>query len=186
MGNDPDQIELARQLAAAIAARGIRLVYGGGRVGLMGVIADTALAAGGEVVGVMPQSLRDREIAHEGLTELHITASMHERKAQMERVSDGFIALPGGFGTLDELAEIVTWGMLGYHHKPIGMLDANGYYDHLHEFFDRAVDTGFVSAGHRGLILDAASPDALLDLMTAWRPTVADKWTQSPNGAATP
>jgi uncharacterized protein (TIGR00730 family) len=178
MGNDPAQVDLAAALGRAVAGRGLRLVFGGGRVGLMGVVADNALAAGGEVVGVMPHALVDREIAHTGLTELHITGSMHERKAMMEQLSDGFIALPGGFGTLDEFAEMVTWGLLGYHHKPIGMLDVNGYYDSMRAFFDHAVEAGFVRADQRQIILEAASPDALLDEMAAWHSTLRAKWSE--------
>lgn len=181
VGSDPVYSDVARDLASAIAARGIRLVYGGGHVGLMGVIADTALAAGGEVIGVMPRSLVEKEIAHTGLTELHITESMHERKATMERLSEGFIALPGGFGTLDEFCEIVTWAQLGYHGKPIGMLDANGYFDALRAFFDHTVEAGFVRPEHRNLILDSPSPEALLDTMETWQPTYAAKWTDAPN-----
>lgn len=178
MGNDPAQIDLAAATGRALAGRGLRLVFGGGRVGLMGVVADAALAAGGEAVGVMPHSLVDREIAHTGLTELHITRSMHERKALMDDLADGFIALPGGFGTLDELAEIVTWSLLGYHEKPVGLLDANGYFDPLRAFFDRAVETGFVRPDQRGLILEASSPDAMLDQMADWHRTAPAKWSQ--------
>ena len=177
VGNDPVYIDVASRLATAIAARGVRLVYGGGRVGLMGVIADAALAAGGEVVGVIPRSLQDKEIAHGGLTQLRVTESMHERKALMERLSEGFIALPGGFGTLDEFCEIVTWSQLGYHAKPIGMLDANGYFDALRQFFDHSVVSGFVRAEHRQLILEADSPEQLLDRMATWQPIAAVKWT---------
>lgn len=176
IGNDPVFSTLASSLGTSIAERGIRLVYGGGRVGLMGVIADAALAAGGEVIGVMPKSLKEREIAHSGLTELHVTSSMHERKALMERLSEGFIALPGGFGTLDEFCEIVTWAQLGYHAKPVGMLDANSYFDALRTFFDHAVTSGFVRDEHRRMILEADSPETLLDRMTAWQPTAAVKW----------
>jgi uncharacterized protein (TIGR00730 family) len=178
MGTDPAVIELTAALGRAIAGRGLRLVFGGGRVGLMGVIADAALAAGGEVVGVMPHSLVDREIAHTGLTELRITQSMHERKAVMDELADGFIALPGGFGTLDELAEIVTWSLLGYHEKPVGLLDVNGYYDPLRAFFDRAVAAGFVRPDQRRIVLEAASPEEMLDLMAAWHRTAPAKWSQ--------
>lgn len=177
VGNHPAYIEVATDLATAIAERGIRLVYGGGRVGLMGIIADAVLAAGGEVIGVIPRSLQQKEIAHRGLTELRVTGSMHERKALMEQLSEGFIALPGGFGTLDEFCEIVTWSQLGYHAKPIGMLDANGYFDTLRAFFDHSVSQGFVRDEHRHIILEADTPAALLDEMAAWQPTVAVKWT---------
>lgn len=177
VGNDPAFAVVASKLATAIAQRGLTLVYGGGHVGLMGVIADAALAAGGEVVGVIPASLKSKEIAHGGLTELHVTGSMHQRKALMERLSDGFIALPGGFGTLDEFCEIVTWAQLGYHAKPIGMVDINGYFGALRGFFDHAVAAGFIRAEHRNLILEAESPAALLDAMAIWQPTTAVKWT---------
>lgn len=179
VGNDPAYIETASHLATTIAQRGIRLVYGGGRVGLMGVIADAALAAGGDVIGVMPASLKEREIAHTGLTELHVTGSMHERKALMEQLSDGFIALPGGFGTLDEFCEIVTWSQLGYHTKPIGMVDANDYFGKLRAFFDHTVEAGFVRQEHRQVILEAGTPAELLDRMMDWRPTAVVKWTDA-------
>jgi uncharacterized protein (TIGR00730 family) len=141
-------------------------------------VADTALEAGAEVIGVIPQGLVDREIAHTGLTELRITQSMHERKALMDELADGFIALPGGFGTLDELAEIVTWSLLGYHEKPVGLLDANGYFDPLRAFFDRAVETGFVRPDQRRIILEAESPEEMLDRMADWHRTAPAKWSQ--------
>lgn len=142
----------------------------------MGVIADAALAAGGEVIGVIPRSLQEKEIAHTGLTALHVTGSMHERKATMERLSEGFIALPGGFGTLDEFCEIVTWAQLGYHAKPIGMFDTNGYFDQLRAFFDHTARSGFVRNEHRQLIIEADSSEELLDRMVAWQPTNVAKW----------
>ena len=179
VGNDPAYIETAHATGEAIATRGLRLVYGGGRVGLMGVLADAVLASGGEAVGVIPRALEDREIAHTGLTELHITASMHARKALMEELADGFVALPGGFGTLDELFEIVTWAQLGYHAKPIGLVDSQSFFASLRAFFERMVSAGFVQPGHRQLILEAASPGELLDTMATWRPTVPPKWTET-------
>ncbi len=139
------------------------VVYGGGRVGLMGVLADTALAAGGEVIGVIPQALSGREIAHDGLTELHIVDSMHERKALMADLSDAFIALPGGFGTMDEFCEILTWRLLRIHDKPVGLLNAFGYYDDLIALFDTMLREGFVTPRHRMLFSSAGSPNELLD-----------------------
>ncbi|HEV2128427.1 MAG TPA: TIGR00730 family Rossman fold protein [Thermomicrobiales bacterium] len=179
VGTNPAFIDTTRMLGEAVAARGLRLVYGGGRVGLMGVLADTVLAAGGDVTGVIPRSLEDREIAHHGLTELHVTESMHARKALMEQLADGFVALPGGFGTLDEFCEIVTWAQLGYHTKPIGLVDVNGYFSALRTFFDRAVEAGFVRPDHRQMLLEAETPDALLNAMAAWRPTGPPKWTRT-------
>lgn len=178
LGNDPAPSDVAAALGNALARRGLRLVFGGGHVGLMGVLADAALAAGGAVTGVMPRSLVEREVAHTGLTELIVTETMHERKATMERLTDGFVALPGGIGTLDELCEIVTWALLGIHAKPIGLLDANGFHDPLRAVFDGAVATGFLSAEHRRIVLDGTDPDTLLDAMAAWHPTAQVTWTR--------
>ena len=144
-------------------ARGARLVYGGGRVGLMGVIADAVLAAGGEVVGVIPAHLSSREVAHSGLTDLRVVGSMHERKQLMFDLSDAFVALPGGLGTLEELLEITTWAQLGLHRKPVGILDVLGYFDGLVTLLDHAVLSGFLTPHNRGLILLGLDPDALLD-----------------------
>ena len=143
----------ARAFAFTLAERGIRLVYGGASVGLMGAIADSALEAGGEVIGVMPRALVDREIAHRGLSALHVVDTMHERKAMMADLSDAFIALPGGLGTLEELFEVWTWGMLGLHAKPYGLLDVDGYYAPLIRFLDHARDEGFVRAGQRAMLV---------------------------------
>lgn len=170
----------ATGLGEEIARRRIRLVYGGGRVGLMGVVADAALSAGGEVLGIIPRALRDKEIGHHGLTELRITGSMHERKAAMEDASDGFIALPGGFGTLDELCEIVTWAQLGIHHKPIGILDVNGFFSQLSTFLDFVMAEGFIRAEHRTLLLEDDDPATLLDRMAAWAPSTISKWRSAP------
>ena len=172
--------QAAERLGEEIARRRIRLVYGGGRVGLMGVVADGALSAGGEVLGIIPQALRDKEIGHHGLTELRITGSMHERKAAMEDASDGFIALPGGFGTLDELCEIVTWSQLGIHHKPIGLLDVNGFFSQLRTFLDFVMVEGFIRAEHRTLLLEDDDPATLLDRMAAWAPSTISKWRSAP------
>ncbi len=167
-------------LGHALARRGQRLVYGGGKVGLMGVVADSVLAAGGEVFGVIPEDLQRKEVAHTGLTRLRITGSMHERKAAMSEAADGFIALPGGFGTLDELCEILTWAQLGIHAKPIGLLDMDGFFSHLEAFFDFVVDEGFIKPEHRTLLMRETDPDALLDRMAAWTPTITTKWTAVP------
>jgi uncharacterized protein (TIGR00730 family) len=169
-GARPSYSETAAALGREVAARGLRLVYGGASVGLMGAVADAALAAGGEVVGVIPQHLVDREVAHDGLTELRITGSMHERKALMADLADGFVALPGGLGTLEELAEILTWSQLGLQSKPCGLLDVEGFFDPLLAFLDHTVTERFVSRQHRALVLSADRPDALLDLLAAWRP----------------
>lgn len=154
--------DAAAQLATALAHRGIGIVTGGGHVGLMGVVADAALAAGGSVTGVIPQSLADREVAHLGLTKLHVVATMHERKATMADLSDAFIALPGGYGTLDEFFEIVTWAQLGIHNKPIGLLNVDGYYDELLALIDRGVREEFIPPENRALVRDAKTIDDLL------------------------
>ena len=146
------------------------MVYGGGRVGLMGAVADGALAAGGAVTGIIPEALRDRELAHAGLTELRVVASMHERKALMAELSDAFIALPGGIGTLEELVEVFTWSQLGLHRKPVALLDVAGYYGGLIAFFDHAVEEGFLPPASRAMLLVASEPAELLDRLAAWRP----------------
>jgi uncharacterized protein (TIGR00730 family) len=166
----------ARELGREMVARGMRLVYGGGRVGLMGVIADEVLARGGEVLGVTPQSLVDKEVAHVGLTELRIVNTMHERKAMMADHSDGFIAMPGGFGTLDEFFEIITWAQLGLHRKPCGFLNVAGYYDPLLAFIDHSVAEGFVRREHAASIVVASSGGELLEKMATHRPPVVEKW----------
>ena len=169
-GSDPAYADAARALASVLAERGIGLVYGGGNVGLMGVLADTALAAGGEVIGVMPQALVDREIGHRGLTELRVVGSMHERKALMAELSDAFVAVPGGIGTLEELIEVYTWSQLGIHDKPCGVLNVRGYYDALAAFLDHAVEEGFLRPQHRAVLSVAADPAELLDRLAAFEP----------------
>jgi uncharacterized protein (TIGR00730 family) len=169
-GARPSYTEAATALGALLAERGTRVVYGGGRVGLMGSVADAALAAGGEVVGVIPQHLVDREVAHPGLSELVVTGSMHERKARMAELSEGFVALPGGLGTLEELAETLTWSQLGLQDKPCGLLDVDGFYGPLLAFLDHTVTERFVSPQNRALLLAADTPAGLLDLLADWRP----------------
>jgi len=177
VGNEPAYATLARELGAEIARRGMKLVYGGGKVGLMGVVADAALGLGGHVIGVIPQALMEKELAHTGVSQLRITASMHERKAVMEAEAEGFIALPGGFGTLDEFCEILTWAQLGIHRKPCGLLDTDeGFFRHLRTFFDHATTTGFIRPEHRAMVLEETRPAALLDRMAAFEPTHAIKW----------
>jgi uncharacterized protein (TIGR00730 family) len=169
-GADPAFAEATRRLATQLARDGIRIVYGGGHVGLMGILADTALAAGGEVLGVIPQFLADREVAHAGLTELRVVATMHERKQLMTDLSDAFIVLSGGLGTLDELIEAFTWTQLGIHDKPIGVLNVGGYYDPLLAFLDAAVEQGFVDQTQRNSLIVAGDPATLLDEIDRWRP----------------
>jgi uncharacterized protein (TIGR00730 family) len=164
-GSDPVYLEATRDLARTFAGRGIRVVYGGASVGLMGALADETLAAGGEVVGVIPQQLVDREIAHPGLTELHVVQTMHQRKALMAELADAFVALPGGIGTLEELIEVFTWDQLGIQDKPIAVLNTVGYYDGLAAFLDHAVDQGFHGPAQRAKLLLAA--DAA-DLLGKW------------------
>ena len=168
--------EAAADLARLLAERGIGVVYGGARVGLMGILADTGLAAGGEVIGVMPRALVDREIGHTGLTELHVVGSMHERKALMAELSDGFVALPGGAGTLEELIEIYTWSQLGLHDKPMGVLNVKGYYDGLAALLDHAQQEGFLRPEHRAAMHAEATPAALLERFDGWKPAGLGKW----------
>ena len=151
-------------------------MYGGAQVGLMGTIADAALEAGGEAVGVIPQALVDREIAHTGLSELHVVDSMHERKAMMADLADGFIALPGGMGTLEELFEVYTWTQLGLHSKPLGVLDVRGYYTQLAAFLDHAVAERFVTAEHREMLVVEQRAEAMIEAFRRWRPPARTKW----------
>jgi uncharacterized protein (TIGR00730 family) len=166
----------ARGLGEAIARRGLRLVYGGGKTGLMGVIADAALACGGEVIGVMPDFLLVKEIAHTRLSSLRIVGSMHERKMVMAEVADAFITLPGGYGTMDEFFEMLTWSQLGLHRKPHGLLNADGYYDPLIQLFERFEREGFIDPALRSLVLEARNPAHLLDLLAARQSRVAEQW----------
>ena len=175
-GNDPAYAGAARNLGRAIVESGSTLVYGGGHVGLMGVVADAALQAGGEVVGVMPKTLVDREIAHTGLTKLHVVGSMHERKALMADLSDGFVALPGGNGTLEEFFEVLTWAQLGEHNKPCGLLNVSGYYGPLLAVFDNMVENGFLKGEHREIVLVETGPRELLGRLGSYQPPKTHKW----------
>jgi len=175
-GATPIYQEAAEALGRHLAERGIRLVYGGGAVGLMGMVADAALAAGGEVIGIIPQSLKEAEIGHKGLTCLEVVDGMHARKARMAELSDAFIALPGGLGTLEELFEVWTWGQLGYHGKPLGLLEVNGFYEPLLTFLDHLVQERFVRPQHREMLQRASSPTELVDALQAWTPSAAPKW----------
>ena len=175
-GADPAYAAAARELGAAIARRGLGLVYGGGSVGLMGEVADAVLDGGGEVIGVLPAALDRREIGHRGLTELRVVATMHERKALMAELAGAFAVLPGGLGTLEELAETATWTQLRFHDKPIGVLDVRGYWDDLARLLDHMVRERFLRAESRGLVLSDRTAAGLLDRLAAWRPRTVEKW----------
>ncbi len=175
-GVDPGYVAAADAMGRFLATTGRRLVYGGGRTGLMGALADGALAAGGEVIGIMPQHLVDREVAHTGLTTLHVVSSMHERKALLAKLSDGFLAMPGGLGTMEELFEIWTWGQLGLHRKPYGVLNVAGFYGPLLTFLDHAVREGFVRQEYRDLLAVDTEPDALVARMEAMEPPAVARW----------
>ena len=175
-GLDPLYQNTAAELARHLVQQGIGIVYGGGNVGIMGVIADAALAAGGEVIGVIPESLLSKELGHAGVTELRVVRSMHERKQMMVDLSDGFIALPGGFGTLDELFETLTWLQLGFHGKPVGLLNVGGFFDHLLTFLDHMSASGFLKPEHRASLLTSTDPADLLSSMRAFQPHTCGKW----------
>jgi uncharacterized protein (TIGR00730 family) len=175
-GNGERYAEAARETGIAIAEAGLKLVYGGARVGLMGTVADAALETGGEVVGVLPTALQEKELAHEGLSELHIVSSMHERKATMAELSDAFIALPGGAGTLEELFEIWTWGQLGLHQKPCGFLNTAGFYSRLLDFLDHQRDEGFVKDAMRNMLKVGDTPSELLQSFRDYEPPSTAKW----------
>jgi uncharacterized protein (TIGR00730 family) len=171
-GRRTEYADAARAMARALVDRGIGLVYGGGSVGLMGVLADAVLAGGGEVIGVLPRGLARKEYAHPGLTELHLVGSMHERKAMMASLADGFAALPGGLGTLEEILEVFTWAQLGIHQKPVGLVDVDSYWAGLLSLLRHAVEEGFVRPEYAALLLIEPEPAALLDRFAAWRPRV--------------
>ena len=176
VGASPVYMQAATDLGTSMAARGVALVYGGGRLGLMGAVADAVLSAGGRVIGVIPQSLVDAEIAHMGLTDLEVAESMHARKARMAELADGFIALAGGFGTLEEVLEVLTWNQLGFISKPVVLYDVDGFYAPLVEMFARAVDQGFVRAEHARLAQRASTAEDVLDLALAPPPATVPKW----------
>jgi uncharacterized protein (TIGR00730 family) len=175
-GTDPAFAAAATDLGTVLAGRGIRLVYGGGRVGLMGVLADAALRAGGQVTGVITRALEDKEIAHPGLMDLTIVETMHERKAMMADLADGFIMLPGGYGTLDEFFEVLTWTQLGIHLKPCAAVNVNDYFGPLLALLDNAAGQGFLRDDHRGMVLTGTDPASVIDAMTAWTPPATQKW----------
>jgi uncharacterized protein (TIGR00730 family) len=175
-GTNPVYREAAIALGRTLAERKLTLIYGGGAVGLMGVVADAALAAGGEVIGIIPESLQNAEIGHKGLTRLEVVDGMHARKARMAELSDAFIALPGGLGTLEEMFEVWTWGQLGYHAKPLGLMEVNGFYSKLTGFLDHVTGEGFVREQHRGMLQVSESPSELLDALDAWKPLATPKW----------
>ena len=177
-GRSPLYAAEARAMGAYLAGSGRRLVYGGGRTGLMGALAEGALAAGGEVIGIMPKHLVDHEVAHTGLTELRVVSSMHERKAMLAELSDGFLAMPGGLGTLEELFEIWTWGQLGLHRKPYGMLNVNSYFTPLLTFLDHAVTEQFFRPEYRALLVVDTQPSALIARMEAMQPPPLPRWVQ--------
>lgn len=181
-GKKSSYAEAAASFARVAVRRGINIVYGGGKVGLMGVVADAALAAGGEVDGVLPEFLQQRELGHDGLTRLHLVRSMHERKAKMAELADGFVALPGGLGTWEEIIEMSTWTQLALHTKPVALLDVDGYYAGLRALLSRAVEEGFMLEEHRSSIVIDDDPDRLLDAMTAWHPSPTGKWDASRPG----
>ena len=175
-GKNPAYSQAAVKLALALSERNIGLVYGGGAVGIMGTVADAVLAAGGEVVGVIPKALAIKEVAHDSLSELHVVASMHERKAMMADLADGFIALPGGWGTLEEVFEILTWAQLGFHDKPCGLLNIDGYYDGLISFLENSFDQQFVNELCRPMLMKAREPQTLLDKFATYRAPKVRKW----------
>lgn len=182
VGNDPAYRQAAEDMGIEIVRRSWGLVYGGGSVGLMGVVADAVLAAGGEVTGVIPEMLATKELLHTGVTNMHVAPTMHARKALMEQSADAFIALPGGYGTFEELLEIITWAQLGLHAKPIGLLNVCGFYDGLTAFFDHAIAAGFIKARHRNLIVTAKTPCELLDLLVTHEMPQVKKWIRPDEG----
>jgi uncharacterized protein (TIGR00730 family) len=175
-GSRPAYARAAEALGAELARRRVRLVYGGDKVGLMGTLADAALAGGGEVVGVIPKALLEKEIGHGGLTDLRVVGSMHERKKLMAELAGGFVALPGGYGTFEEFLEVLSWAQLSYHEKPCALLDVEGFFGSLRGLFDRAVEEGFVHPDHRALVLAGEDPVGLLDAMERYSPPETKKW----------
>ena len=181
-GRKPEYVEAARELGKALAQAGVGVVYGGAYVGLMGAVADAALAEGGEVIGIIPQALKDKEIAHTGLSDLRVVGSMHERKALMAELSDAFVALPGGLGTLEELFEVWTWGQLGYHAKPFAVYNLGGFYDGLYAWLDHVVTEQFMKPQHRDMLIVASEPQALLKAIREYEePKGIVKWVEREN-----
>jgi len=180
-GVRPEYAQAARGLARALVASKRGLVYGGGNVGLMGILADAMLDAGGEVIGVIPAALVAKEVAHHGITELRVVETMHERKALMSELSDAFVALPGGFGTLDEFFEVLTWSQLGLHGKPCGLLDVENYFDNLVRMLDHAVAERFISPAHRRLVMVHRDPMELLQALSSYSPAPTSKWLPHPS-----
>ncbi|MES2105761.1 MAG: TIGR00730 family Rossman fold protein [Pseudomonadota bacterium] len=175
-GASPVYTEAAKALANQFVANDIALVYGGGNVGLMGVIADEVMRLGGQATGVIPQALMNKEVGHTGLSKLHIVSNMHERKAMMADLSDGFIAMPGGVGTLEELFEVFTWAQLGFHTKPIGVLNVDGFYDSLIAFLNHTVQSRFLKAEHLAMLFNEAEPEKLVQRFRQYQPVLVDKW----------
>ncbi len=175
-GSRPEYADAARAVGRTLAKRGLGVVFGGGNVGLMAEVANAAIVEGGEVIGIIPGALVEKELAHAGVTELQVVSSMHERKARMAELSDAFIALPGGWGTLEELFEMVTWAQLGFHGKPVGLLNVLGFYDGMLRFLDHAVAEGFLKAKHRALLLPGDSIEALLEAFARYQPVHEEKW----------
>jgi uncharacterized protein (TIGR00730 family) len=175
-GTRPEYAETARTMGRALVRRGIGLVYGGGCIGLMGIVADEVMGGGGEVVGVIPEALVTRELAHGDITQLIVVHSMHERKAKMAELSDAFIALPGGYGTFEEFCEILTWAQLGLHRKPCGILNVNDYYEPLLRLFDNAVAEGFLRPANRRLVIEETDPSRLLEMLEDYTPAQTEKW----------
>jgi len=175
-GTGDAYVSAAKAFGGLLVQQEIGLVYGGAKMGIMGVLADTVLEGGGNVTGVIPNALHGKEVAHTGLTELHVVDSMHERKSLMAILSDGFVAMPGGYGTLEEIIEVITWGQLGFHDKPCGMLNINGFFDHLLAFLDHSEAEGFLRAQHRSMLLVANTPLELLDQFSSYAPPSVEKW----------
>ncbi|MGK2911068.1 MAG: TIGR00730 family Rossman fold protein [Sphingobium sp.] len=175
-GRSPVYRDAAEAFGTLLAQRGIGLVYGGGTVGLMGAIADAACAAGGEVIGIIPEALRAREHDHQGISELHVVQTMHERKALMAKLADGFVCLPGGIGTLEELFEVWTWAQLGYHEKPCGLLDIGGFFGRMSGFIDHVVEEGFLQPRHRAMLLIEREPEAMLNRMAGYFAPPTEHW----------
>jgi uncharacterized protein (TIGR00730 family) len=177
-GTEPAYATAARGLGRTLARERITLVYGGGRVGLMGVLADAVLEAGGDAIGVIPKALVEREISHTGLPDLRVVGSMHERKAAMSDLSEGFVALPGGTGTLEEFFEVLTWAHLGEHRKPCALLNVDGYFDPLLDVFDHMVRKGFLTEEHRSMVIVETEPESLLEALARYRPPEVPKWIE--------